>query len=357
LAVNARAGDTTNIGILGSTTTATVYFAESIFENVSINGFQYGFSAGDEFWENTLRYVRSNSAVHTAFRFLGSSGSAGDNVFEKCYANASGVGGFSFSTGFNKSIMINCTVGTLTGIAIQFGTNVLGFTVLGGNVEDITLVAGGEAISVGSASTVTIQDVVFQGIIGPSVGKGTLIGSRDTATVNVSGCVLIEPATGNVRSVIAANESKMYVRGNRFPSLPSGLIGASTSYISTDYDRQVVYSPEITLSAAAVTHVVVPPNTTGRLMSARIVISEATSADAGVNFRIGASNQLGFNFTGTTPTSTAQWTTTALTLLDTRIGAFAGDLIVSCAGGKVGAGKMYVVLEFYNADGAVIENS
>ena len=357
LSFTAKTGDTTNIGILGSTINASIYFMESIFENVGINGFQYGFTGGDEFWENTIRNVRSNLAVHTGFRFIGSSGSGGDNLFEKCYANASGVGGFYFSTGMNKSIMLNCTVGTITGTAIEFGTNVLGFTILSGNVEDITLAAGGEAIKVASASVVTVQDVVFQGIIGPIVGKATLIGSRDTATVNVSGCTVITPTTGNVRSVTSANESKMYVRSNRFNNLPSGLIGASTSYICTDYARQVVYSPEITLSAAAVTHVVVPPTTTGRLVSARVVYSVATSADAGVNFTIGADNQLAFNFTGTTSTSTAQWTTTNLTLLDTRIGAYAGDLIVTCAGGKTGAGKMYVVLEFYNADGAVIENS
>ena len=357
LSFTAKTGDTTNIGIFGSTANGSLAIYESLFENVGINGFQYGFTGGDEFWENTVRNVRSNSAVNTAFYFVGSSGTGGDNLFEKCYANASGVGGFYFSIGMNKSIMLNCTVGSITGTAIEFGTNVLGFTILSGNIEDITLAAGGEAIKVASASVVTVQDVVFQGIIGPTVGKATLIGSRDTATVNVSGCAVITPTTGNVRSFTASNESKLYVRSNRFGSLSSGLIGASTSYICTDYARQVVYSPEITLSAAAVTHVVVPPTITGRLVSARVVYSVATSADAGVNFTIGADNQLNFNFTGTTSTSTPQWTTTNLTLLDTRIGAYAGDLIVSCAGGKVGAGKMYVVLEFYNADGAVIENS
>ena len=112
----------------------------------------------------------------------------------------------------------------------------------------------------------------------------------------------------------------------------------------------------IDLSGSGVTHLLIPKTTTGRLVSAKIIYTEASSADAGITITIGASNSVALHFTGTTVVSQSQWTTTALTVLDNRIGFFDDDLVVVSAGGKTGAGEIQIAIEYYDADGATITN-
>lgn len=69
--------------------------------------------------------------------------------------------------------------------------------------------------------------------------------------------------------------------------------------------------------------------------------SEASSADAGITIKIGKESDDDYHYTGTTEVSKSQWYTKELTLLATKVSA--GDtLIINCAGGKTGAGEVFV---------------
>jgi hypothetical protein len=104
-------------------------------------------------------------------------------------------------------------------------------------------------------------------------------------------------------------------------------------------------SPNIDLSGAAVSHAVIFPTIDMRLRAATIGYTEASSADAGVAVRVGTYANNTYFASATSAVSQAQGTQTAMTLTKTDIRA-GTPIVVSCAGGKTGAGELQVSLEY-----------
>lgn len=100
------------------------------------------------------------------------------------------------------------------------------------------------------------------------------------------------------------------------------------------------------LSGAAVAgNVILHPTQACTLLSARVLYTEASSADAGVAIKIGKETDDDYYFTGTSATSQSQWAETSLTLLKTDVAA--GDTVIcSSAGGKTGTGEVLVCIEY-----------
>lgn len=104
-----------------------------------------------------------------------------------------------------------------------------------------------------------------------------------------------------------------------------------------------VQSEELTLSGSAIDIPIFYASCSGRIAKAIILYTEGSSADAGVVIRIGATGNDDYYYTGASETSKSLLTETIIGLLKTDVGA--GDSItVGTAGGKVGAGKVRIIL-------------
>ena len=81
------------------------------------------------------------------------------------------------------------------------------------------------------------------------------------------------------------------------------------------------------------------------LVSAILLYTEASSADAGVAVTIGKETDNDYYYTGTSEVSKAQWYEKSVTLLQTAIAA--GDTVIcGCAGSKTGTGEVLVFIEY-----------
>jgi hypothetical protein len=100
------------------------------------------------------------------------------------------------------------------------------------------------------------------------------------------------------------------------------------------------------LSGAAATEICLHVETHINLLKATILYTEASSADAGVNIKIGKESDDDYFYTGTSEASKAQWYSSDVTLLQKWL--YAGDtLLFSTVGGKSGTGEVLLIVEYY----------
>jgi len=119
------------------------------------------------------------------------------------------------------------------------------------------------------------------------------------------------------------------------------------TYIARGNDAvHVSHSSVIDLSGTAVAQVPMEHFTrAAKIERINVLYSEASSADAGVAFKIGKEADDDFYYTGTSATSQSLWAESNVTPLATLINA--GDsLTYLCAGGKSGTGNIIITVEW-----------
>lgn len=140
----------------------------------------------------------------------------------------------------------------------------------------------------------------------------------------------------------------MVTKGNTqllITNIPDDLITREKLEASEE-KRIVVQQVPLDLSGAAEEVILFHAEDACTLLKLTVVYPEASSADAGVTLTVGNEANAVYYYTGTSETGKAQWGSTDLTLLQTAVAA--GDSVrVNSAGGKVGAGEVVFVIEYY----------
>lgn len=348
LVLEGNASDTTNEGISFN---ATNGYGMAKIDQVRTKYFNKAFAGGDELWELRVTQFRMDQPISYGFYIVGSAATGSDNVFEKCYVNNVGNGAatgrsFQIQTACNKSIFINTTFGDTSSTDTQWRIEgCRGVLIHGGNCEGFALATTKAAIETTSDSVVTIDGMVFQSIDGPGTGQAYLISATGTSIINVRGCYQYSGYTGTLYSMSLANTAIINHHGNSFNSSSYASAVPSGARLAYNGGKLLLHTPKIDLSGAAVTHFFNVPNRYGSLITAKLIYTEASSADAGILIEVGHPSDTNFLAELTSEVSKAINTVSSMTLNDSRIGAYNQPIVVTSPGGKTGTGEVIVVLE------------
>lgn len=124
--------------------------------------------------------------------------------------------------------------------------------------------------------------------------------------------------------------------------------GSLNEYILGEAAPRMIYSmgrEVLDLSGGGQSDVIVL-HTSRALTVVKVILlyTEASSADAGVNVKVGKESDDDYFYTGDSEVSKSQWYEKEVTLLNTALAA--GDtMICSTAGGKTGTGEVLVLVE------------
>lgn len=355
LTINGKSGDTTNIGI----SFGEYGHAHGKFSDILINGFGYGIKGTDNVWECTFERIRNTSPIICSFHFVGVDGSNSDNLWSKCYSDNPGGGaasgsGWNFSNAMHKSTMLNCTVGNTSSTDTQATfTDVIGITILGGNVEGVTPASGNAATRFNGTTVADVRGLVYTLINGPGTGYASCVKVENYAMVTVEGCAQSSAPSGNLYSIqiVGGQTARVYHKNNRWIS-QFDLSGSLSPYqiVSTE-GNLIAKSKIITLSGAADSDLITfIPGGYGYAVSLKVIYPVATSADAGIVINIGYPSSTNFIASFTTSPNKAAWSSETINIPSvsaSRIGAWPEEpVIVSSPGGKTGAGAILIILEY-----------
>lgn len=117
---------------------------------------------------------------------------------------------------------------------------------------------------------------------------------------------------------------------------------------SPDWEGEIILtSPVLDLSGSAVTHFAMCADRDLYLREAKVIYTEASSADAGVVVRAGKSGSATYLFSYTSETSQAQWTIAVPSISNRFIDGGTSEIITfGTAGGKTGGGECVIELYF-----------
>lgn len=234
---------------------------------------------------------------------------------------------------------------------------IAGFTALtkGGAVYasetagETTQAAPTVAQQVGRAVSATEISIDIAPVIG-TLGEGSVTALHLAADA-------VEAAEVANGSIVAAKLAANAVETAKIKDLQvtTGKLAANAvtgAKASANVIAKQVMSTAIDLSGAAVVDEILLHATEAvTLVKATLLYKEASSADAGVAVTLGKEGSAAYFYTGDSEVSKAAWYEKNLTLLQTALPA-GNTLLAGCAGGKVGTGEVYLVVEYTIDDAA-----
>jgi len=215
--------------------------AEGCFDsNLSINEFRYGIRCGNIWWNNSVHEVRINRCWESIYNDS-TDGLSINNSFYKVYSNEPFNRGWRIGA-VKNTLATLCNFGGRTDGAASkylsiFGPNATGITFAACNFENIEITQDSGAIEIWSNSRVNFINGCTFVDNGPNTSGGANrsfeIKSRDTAFVNISNCIQLQPKTGQ-GFLTATNSSIIKTTDNDISSVTNNLVFNDAEVIKGD---------------------------------------------------------------------------------------------------------------------------
>lgn len=316
--------------------------AEHLYRNMQINGFYYGLRVKDIWWNNTVENVRWNRCQYSLYGD-GVGGLTINNLFIRCYSNEPLKTGYHLLA-FKNTTFLACNFGghpTLETKYLYLSTANNSLKFIGCNFEKIILAANDAGLEVWSTTTATFEDCTFVNNKGTT--NGFEIKLRDTSVVTLINCNQIQPGT-NIKQIEMVNSAQLINLSPAFNDVThTAGSNAQTRVFNVKAPRTIQTIP-LTLNGTAQEIMALRYQNGGRLIAARLIYSEATSADAGVQITLKNGANTVTYFDVVSEVSKAKWSVVDIPLLATIITT--SPIIFSTPGGKVGTGKVILELEY-----------
>jgi len=345
IALRAALGGTTNFGIKFNSTNGG---AEHLVQDCSINDFYYGLGYSNAWWNSTVRNVRINRGGYGVYG-AGTAGNSINNLFDRVYTNEQTVTNWVIDATKN-STLLECNFGGLkttpaTTTAMSIGTTSIGIKIIGANFESFQQAAGAGVVAVRSGSIVSFDNCTW---VSNQGAAATAYQLRAIETCAVTLTNSSEISVGSNLSQVQLLNTAVLKSDGSFTTInhASGVSAASKAINYTSPHTAFAYK-SIDLSAAAQDASIIPIIANGRITAIRLIYTEASSADAGVNVTI--ANALSAPtvtwLSTTSEISKAKFYTFIATLGATALNT-AWPVYVYTPGLKTGTGEILAVIEY-----------
>lgn len=323
--------------------------SEQLFLNVKINQFYYGIRAGNVWWGNILQNVRINECNTSVS--IQSNGQSINNTFIYVYSNASDLG-FQL-VGVTRLNCISCNFGGRNDRTARYMTldsNCRQIIFDSCNFESIlspTDALLNSPILIRSGSVVKFIGCGF----GPTSTVGDVEGFevfvKDTASVTFESCSQ-GGSLSNIKHVGITSGTKVISLDGSFPQSVVDKSGSgSTSKIINPSKERFEVSKVIDLSGNYQKQLLFCPNNNGRITNIKLIYTEATSADVGVQIKV-MSEVAPYITTYLDTISETNKTINSVVSFTPALTNFNANnpIFVSTPGGKIGAGEVVVQVEY-----------
>ncbi|MBX9954139.1 hypothetical protein H7T43_04325 [Peribacillus simplex] len=316
--------------------------SEHLYSNLQINSFYYGLRVKDIWWNNTIENVRWNRCRYSLYG-NGTTGKTIVNLFLRCYSNEPETTGYHL-LGFKNTVFLSCNFGghpTLETKFLYISTMNQGLKFIGCNFENITVTSNDAGIEIWSNSSVTFEDCIFTSNKAKNIGYE--IRMRDSSYVILINCNQLHPRE-NIKQVEMLNSSRLVNLSNNFNDVTHANGSAAISKVFNTTAPRIIQTLPLTLNGDQQEQLALRYENGGRLVAARLIYTEATSSDSGVKVLLKSADNLITYFETVSEASKVKWSITDLTLSRTIITK--SPIIFSTVGGKKGAGKVVLELEY-----------
>lgn len=345
--LQAPVGGTANAGLQFD---LTIGGAEHVITENAFNDFFYNVRTGDVWWNSTISECRCNRGAYGLYMF-GSAGQCIQNRIIRVYCEQQTTIGMLFRA-WQCSSIHGCNFGGVgfggtpaSSKALRFDLNSVGMSVIGCNFETFQAAASTGVVEVISGCQVEIDSCTWVSNTA-AAATGYQLYQLNTAAV-VASNLRMNTAT-NMRHVGISNTSKLTLLDDCITDIHHPAGSSSAAQVnSVGYPRIAHARASLDLSGAAQEFIILAlgsASRAGRLTRIRLIYTEASSADAGVNIYLKSANGLQTFYSANSESSKAKYYELEPALGVTLISN--SPMLVGTAGGKTGTGEILVVIEY-----------